>query len=71
MGLAYDYCVGFTALDAKTFGFTTYIVDDCTRAVSPESKVMLHEARMTNGWDGGRGKGVCPCLPASLLPSPL
>ena len=37
VGLAYDYCVGFTALDAKSCGFTTYVVDDCTRPVMPSS----------------------------------
>ena len=39
VGLAYDYCVGYTALDAKAFGFNVYVVDDCTRAVSQQSKV--------------------------------
>lgn len=42
VGLAYDFCVGYTALDAKSLGFTTYVVDDCTRSVKQQSKVLQH-----------------------------
>lgn len=33
-GLAYDFCVGFSALDAKAEGFEVIIVKDATRAVA-------------------------------------
>lgn len=33
-GLALDYCVKFTALDAKSLGFETILVTDATRAVN-------------------------------------
>jgi nicotinamidase/pyrazinamidase len=33
MGLATDYCVKHTALDASSEGFTTYLVEDGCRAV--------------------------------------
>ena len=33
-GLALDYCVKFTALDAKSLGFETYLIEDATRAVN-------------------------------------
>jgi nicotinamidase/pyrazinamidase len=33
-GLATDYCVKFTALDAKSLGFTTHCVADATRGVN-------------------------------------
>lgn len=33
-GLAWDFCVGFTALDALEHGYRTYVVEDCTRAIS-------------------------------------
>ncbi|TDQ18586.1 nicotinamidase/pyrazinamidase [Algoriphagus boseongensis] len=37
-GLALDYCVKFTALDARSLGFETHLIADATRAVnlSPE-----------------------------------
>ncbi|KAF2748489.1 Isochorismatase hydrolase [Sporormia fimetaria CBS 119925] len=35
VGLAADYCVKFTALDAHREGFKTWIVEDGTRAVDP------------------------------------
>ncbi len=33
-GLALDYCVKFTALDAVSLGFETYLIEDATRAVN-------------------------------------
>jgi nicotinamidase/pyrazinamidase len=33
-GLALDYCVKFTALDAQSLGFTTILITDATRAVN-------------------------------------
>ncbi|KIV99647.1 hypothetical protein, variant [Verruconis gallopava] len=35
VGLAMDYCVKFTALDAAKAGFKTYVVAEGTRAVNP------------------------------------
>ena len=34
VGLATDYCVKFTALDAKSLGFETYLIADACRAVN-------------------------------------
>lgn len=34
MGLATDYCVKFTALDALGLGFTTYLIEDASRGVN-------------------------------------
>ena len=33
-GLATDYCVKFTALDAKKFGFRTHLIEDACRGVN-------------------------------------
>ncbi|MBM3169504.1 MAG: bifunctional nicotinamidase/pyrazinamidase [Bacteroidetes bacterium] len=37
-GLALDYCVKFTALDAQELGFETYVITDATRAVNLHSQ---------------------------------
>ena len=36
-GLAQDYCVKFTALDAVSLGFKTYLITDATKAVNVNS----------------------------------
>jgi nicotinamidase/pyrazinamidase len=33
-GLAYDYCVRFSAIDGKSLGFETLVIEDATRAVN-------------------------------------
>ncbi|MFA6603850.1 MAG: isochorismatase family protein [Patescibacteria group bacterium] len=33
-GLALDFCVGFTALDARDYGFEVFVIEDATRAVA-------------------------------------
>uniref|UniRef100_UPI0040484F18 bifunctional nicotinamidase/pyrazinamidase n=1 Tax=Algoriphagus sp. TaxID=1872435 RepID=UPI0040484F18 len=48
VGLALDYCVKFTALDARTLGFETYLITDATRAVNlqPEDgKLAIEELK--------------------------
>jgi nicotinamidase-related amidase len=37
VGLAMDYCVKFTAIDAANAGFTTFVVNEGTRAVDPSA----------------------------------
>ena len=49
-GLALDYCVDATALDAARAGFETYVIRDATRAVFPE-QIAAKEA----GW---RERGI-------------
>jgi nicotinamidase-related amidase len=36
-GLAADYCVRFTALDAQKHGFKTWVIGEATKAVDPSS----------------------------------
>jgi nicotinamidase/pyrazinamidase len=35
-GLALDYCVAFTAIDAKTLGFETMVIEDACRGIGPD-----------------------------------
>ena len=50
-GLALDYCVKFTALDALDLGFETYLVTDATKAVnlSPEDGNRTLEELVSKG----------------------
>jgi nicotinamidase/pyrazinamidase len=50
-GLALDYCVKFTALDAHDLGFKTFVISDATRAVnlSPEDGTNALEEMEQNG----------------------
>ena len=38
-GLAFDYCVFFSALDARHLGYKVFVVEDATRAVDRKSVV--------------------------------
>ena len=51
-GLATDYCVKFTALDAQGLGFETYVVRDCCRGVD------LHPGDVERAVDEMRTAGV-------------
>ena len=50
-GLALDYCVKFTALDAQSLGFETFVLTDATRAVNlhPEDGIKALEALQAAG----------------------
>jgi nicotinamidase/pyrazinamidase len=44
-GLAYDFCVRYSAVDGKNLGFKTLVVEDATRAVNlPGSVAETHQA---------------------------
>ena len=47
-GLATDYCVGSTAIDAAKYSFTTYLIEDAARAVAPDSRDKM-KARCDTG----------------------
>lgn len=54
-GLALDYCVGFSALDARRLGFEAIVLDDLTRAVDLPGTVAGTRARF-----GEHDVRVCP-----------
>lgn len=45
VGLAYDFCVGYSALDAVTDGFEAIILKDATRAIDLDGSVAIMEER--------------------------
>ena len=52
LGLATDYCVKFSALDARQLGFTTTVIEDGCRGVG------LHERDVANAIEEMRVEGV-------------
>lgn len=42
-GLAFDYCVGATAIDGAKLGYKTYLVTDATKSVSPQNRDMMEK----------------------------
>jgi nicotinamidase/pyrazinamidase len=44
-GLAYDYCVGYSALDARRLGFPAVVLRDACRAIDLEGSVDAMEAQ--------------------------
>jgi nicotinamidase/pyrazinamidase len=46
-GLATDFCVGWTALDARKAGFETYVIEDACRAIDLDGSLAAAWADMT------------------------
>jgi nicotinamidase/pyrazinamidase len=44
VGLAYDFCVGFSALDARRCGFEAVVIRDACRAIDVGGSVATMEA---------------------------
>lgn len=49
VGLAFDYCVGYTALDAIKNGFETIVLEDLTKSISNESEHEMREKLLEEG----------------------
>ncbi len=50
-GLATDFCVAWTALDARTLGFNAYVIEDATRAIDLDGS-------LAKAWKEMEAKGV-------------
>ena len=50
-GLATDFCVAWTAMDARKAGFTTYVIEDATRAIDLNGSLAA-------SWKQMRAQGV-------------
>ena len=48
-GLARDYCVAWTAMDAQAAGFETFVIWDLTRPVDPSSDAAIDKRLTKNG----------------------
>lgn len=38
-GIATDFCVAWTAMDARQFGFNTFVIEDATKAIDLEGSL--------------------------------
>jgi len=47
-GLAFDFCVGSTALDSAKLGFETIIIRDATKCIANESTEKMNELLLSN-----------------------
>jgi nicotinamidase/pyrazinamidase len=59
-GLATDFCVAWTAMDARKLGFTTYVVEDATRAIDLNGSLAA-------AWKQMSAKGVQRIQSADIL----
>jgi nicotinamidase/pyrazinamidase len=59
-GLATDFCVAWTAMDALKLGFTTYVVEDATRAIDLNGSLAA-------AWKQMSAKGVRRIQSADIL----
>jgi len=48
VGLATDFCVAWSALDARKLGFTTYVVEDATRGIDLNGSLAAAWKQMTD-----------------------
>lgn len=62
-GLATDFCVAWSALDARTAGFTTWVVEDACRAIDLDGSLAQAWSRMEAA---GVGRIDSAALPAAL-----
>jgi nicotinamidase/pyrazinamidase len=60
-GLATDYCVKFTALDAAQMGFKTHIIEDASRGVN------LQPEDVKNAIEEMERAGVSVCQSSSIV----
>jgi nicotinamidase/pyrazinamidase len=70
-GLATDYCVAFSALDARAAGFETFVIEDACRAIDANDSLDAAWARM-NAAEVWRieSRGILADLPVNPAPAP-
>ena len=59
-GLATDFCVAWTAMDARKAGFEAYVIEDATRAID-------HNGSLAAAWKQMAAKGVKRIQSADIL----
>ena len=52
-GVAWDYCVGYSALDGVALGFDVTVIEDAVRGIAPETMVAMSAC-----WDAAGVKRI-------------
>ncbi|WP_075217141.1 bifunctional nicotinamidase/pyrazinamidase [Mongoliimonas terrestris] len=60
VGLATDYCVGWTALDARTAGFDATVIEDATRGIGLDGS-------MARAWEAMAAAGVGRMMSTAIV----
>lgn len=66
-GLAYDVCVGATAIDAISAGYRTILIDDCCRGVDLKDIEHTKETVISSNGIIAHSKEVCVLLLSWIL----
>ena len=61
-GLAFDYCVAFTADDATDHGFRTFVIEDACKAISSEGAAQTKELFGRKGVSLVHSSSVSTCI---------
>ena len=73
-GLATDYCVAHSALDARAAGFDTFVIDDACRAIDSDGSLEAAWAKMNAAQSlanpGARDFGLGRVRLGAALPLP-
>ena len=48
-GLAFDFCVAWSAKDATELGYTVYVIEDATAGIAPDTVEMERQAMLDAG----------------------
>ncbi len=48
-GLAWDYCVGYSALDGKALGFDITVIEDAVRGIAPDTMEAMSQRWLMEG----------------------
>lgn len=65
-GLAYDYCAGYSACDAASLGFKTFLLKDLTRAISADTTTTMTAMLLEKGVEVITSASVSGALTGAL-----
>jgi nicotinamidase/pyrazinamidase len=61
VGIATDFCVAWTALDAAQMGFKTYVIEDACKAIDLNGSLQ-------SAWQSMQAEGIQRIQSSAILP---